>query len=125
MMLFSALSAAAALRLFPRGEALDRVLMTQRKHALAYGDPLQHRPTGDRLVCHALLRLFRKSFAAAYLQKPAKATNRLLSMFFFRSVDAWNALPPALRSSPTLPAFKRGLKHFDLSAYLKGSSSAV
>jgi hypothetical protein len=60
-----------------------------------------------------------------YLQKPAKATNRLLSMFFFRSVDAWNALPPALRSSPTLPAFKRGLKQFDLSAYLKGSSSAV
>jgi hypothetical protein len=34
-----------------------------------------------------------------YLQKPIKATNRLLSVLFFRSVDAWNALPPALRSS--------------------------
>jgi hypothetical protein len=57
-----------------------------------------------------------------YLQKPIKATNRLLSVLFFRSVDAWNALPPALRSSPSLPAFKRGLKQIDLSAYLKGSA---
>jgi hypothetical protein len=60
-----------------------------------------------------------------YLQKPAKDTNRLLSVFFFKSVDAWNALPPALRSSPTLPAFMRVLKQFYVLAYLKGSSSAV
>jgi hypothetical protein len=31
-----------------------------------------------------------------YLQKPAKATNQLLSMFFFRSVDAWNAFATSL-----------------------------
>jgi hypothetical protein len=60
-----------------------------------------------------------------YLQKLAEVTNQLKSMFFYRSIDASNALPPALRSSPTLPAFKRGLKHFDLSACLYGSSSAV
>jgi hypothetical protein len=53
-----------------------------------------------------------------YLQKCAKATNRLQTIFFFRSVDAWNVLTPALRSSPPLLAFKWGLKHFDLSAFL-------
>jgi hypothetical protein len=41
---------------------------------------------------------------------------------FFRSVDAWNALPPALRSSSSLSAYKRSLKQFDFSAYLKGSA---
>lgn len=57
-----------------------------------------------------------------YLEKPIKATHRLLSVSFFRSVDAWNALPPALRSSSSLSAYKRSLKQFDLSAYLKGSA---
>jgi hypothetical protein len=57
-----------------------------------------------------------------FLQKPIKATNRHLSIIFFRSVDAWNALPPALRSSSSLPAFKRRLKQIDLSAYRKGSA---
>jgi hypothetical protein len=57
----------------------------------------------------------------SYLQKPIKATNRLLSILFYRCVDAWNALPSALRSSSSLQAFKRGLKQCDLSAYLKGS----
>ena len=56
-----------------------------------------------------------------YLQKPIKATNRLLSTSFHRNIDAWNALPAALRSSPSLPAFKRGLKQFDLCNHLKGS----
>jgi hypothetical protein len=58
-----------------------------------------------------------------YLQKPAKATNRLLSIFSSEALTPGTLLPPALRSSPTLPAFKRGLKHFDLSAFLKGSAS--
>jgi hypothetical protein len=49
-----------------------------------------------------------------YLQKPAKASNRHLSSLFFRGVEAWNALPGVLRSPPSLPAFKRGLKHIDL-----------
>jgi hypothetical protein len=56
-----------------------------------------------------------------YLHKPAKATNRLLSVLFFRNVDAWNAMPPALRSS-SLPAFKRGFKQIYLPAYLKCSA---
>jgi hypothetical protein len=58
----------------------------------------------------------------SHSQKPIKGTNRLLSTFFFRSIDAWNALPAALRSSASLPVFKRHLKQFDLSAYLKGSA---
>jgi hypothetical protein len=57
-----------------------------------------------------------------YLRKPIKATDRLLSTFFFRSIDAWNALPAALRSSSSLAVFKRHLKQFDLSTYLKGSA---
>ena len=58
-----------------------------------------------------------------YLQKPAKATNRLRSTFFYRNIDAWNALPSALRSSTSLPAFKRYLKQLDLSNHLKGSAT--
>jgi hypothetical protein len=60
--------------------------------------------------------------AMPYLLKPTKATNRVLSTFFFRSIDAWNALPAALRSSSSLPVFKRHLKQFDLSTFLKGSA---
>jgi hypothetical protein len=57
-----------------------------------------------------------------YLQKPIEATNRLLSTFFLRSIDAWNVLPAALWSSSSLPVFKRHLKQFDLSIYLKDSA---
>jgi hypothetical protein len=56
-----------------------------------------------------------------YLLKPICASNKVLSTFFYRSVDAWNALPPSLRSCSSLPAFKRGLKNVDLNRYLKGS----
>jgi hypothetical protein len=57
-----------------------------------------------------------------YLLKPAKASNRHLSLLFFRCVEAWDALPGILKSSPSLPAFKRGLKQVDLSKFLKGSA---
>jgi hypothetical protein len=57
-----------------------------------------------------------------YLLKPAKASNKELSVLFFRCVEAWNVLPVSLRSLTSLPAFKRGLKNIDLSRYLKGSS---
>jgi hypothetical protein len=56
-----------------------------------------------------------------YLQKPAKASNRYLSTLFFRNVDAWNTLPIALQQSPSLPAFKRGIKNVDLSQFLKSN----
>jgi hypothetical protein len=39
-----------------------------------------------------------------------------------RSVDAWNALPPTLRSSSSLSAFKRSLEQFDLLPCIKGSA---
>jgi hypothetical protein len=57
-----------------------------------------------------------------YLQKPIKATNRVLSTIFFRGIDAWHALPAAMRSSSSLPVFKRHLKQFDPSTFLKGSA---
>jgi hypothetical protein len=57
-----------------------------------------------------------------YLQKPVKATNKLLSTLFYRNVDAWNALPASLRLSSSLPKFKRGLMKADLSLFLKGSA---
>ena len=57
-----------------------------------------------------------------YLQKPIKAIYQMAFISsFFRSIDAWNALPLALRCS-SLSVFKRSLKQFDLSAYLKGSA---
>lgn len=57
-----------------------------------------------------------------YLQKPVKATNKFQSTLFYRNVDAWNALPAALRLSSSLPKFKRGLMKADLSLFLKGSA---
>jgi ribonuclease P/MRP protein subunit RPP40 len=57
-----------------------------------------------------------------YLQKPTKASNKLLHSLFYRNTDAWNALPVALRLTSSLPEFKRGLKIFDLSHFLKGSA---
>jgi hypothetical protein len=58
-----------------------------------------------------------------YLQKPIHASNRQLSTFFLRNVNAWNALPASLRSCSSLPTFKLRLKQLDLSAFLKGSAS--
>ena len=56
-----------------------------------------------------------------YFSKPTKATNKTLSLLFYRWVDAWKALPVYLRLSPWLTAFKRGLNNTDLSSFLKGS----
>jgi hypothetical protein len=55
------------------------------------------------------------------LQRPTKASNKLLHTLFFRQVEAWNSLPPPLKSASSLPIFKRGLKNIDLSKFLKGS----
>ena len=82
----------------------------------------RHTPFNPNDVFIVYLPEARSRSNQPYLQKPVKATNRLLSTLFFRNVDAWNALPSALRSSPSLLAFKRGIKHIDLSAYLKGST---
>lgn len=56
-----------------------------------------------------------------YLQKPAKAGNKFLSLLYYRCAEAWNTLPASLRLSSSLPTFKRGLKNIDLSRFLKGS----
>jgi hypothetical protein len=56
------------------------------------------------------------------LQKPIHATNKLLSTLFFRCIDAWNSLPVELKMSSSLAQFKRGVKHVDLSTFLKGSA---
>jgi hypothetical protein len=54
-----------------------------------------------------------------YLQKSIHASKRQLSTFFLRNVDAWNALPASMRSSSSIPAFKRFSKQLDLSVLLK------
>jgi hypothetical protein len=47
----------------------------------------------------------------------------LYQFFFPGSVDTWNALPPAFRSTPSpISAFKHGLKQTDLSAYFEDSA---
>ena len=56
-----------------------------------------------------------------YLQKPPKASNKMLHTLFYRQVDAWNLLPDVLKFTSSLPVFKRGLKNVDLSQFLKGS----
>ena len=56
-----------------------------------------------------------------YLQKPTKASNKLLHTLFYRNVDAWNSLPIALRCASSLHLFKSTLKRVDLSRFLKGS----
>jgi hypothetical protein len=56
-----------------------------------------------------------------YLQTPTKTSNKLLHTLFYRSVDAWNALPVALRSVSSLFMFKSELRTADLFRYLKGS----
>jgi hypothetical protein len=59
--------------------------------------------------CTLRIRLF------FYQLKLIQPTNRLLLTLFPRSVDAWNALPAALRSSISLPVIGRcDLKEFDL-----------
>ena len=57
-----------------------------------------------------------------YLQKPAKACEKLLFSFFFRSVDAWNFLPVEIRQLESLPAFKRKLKQINLTSFMKGNA---
>ena len=60
-----------------------------------------------------------------YLQEPVKTTNKFLSILFYRCVEAWNSLPAFLRSSTSLPAFKRGLKSIGLSRFLKATFERV
>jgi ribonuclease P/MRP protein subunit RPP40 len=59
------------------------------------------------------------------LQKPIKASNKLLSGIFYRYIDAWNNLPADLRLLSNLSSFKRGLRRIDFSTYLKGSMNTV
>ena len=54
------------------------------------------------------------------IQKPRKATQKYLSSFLFRGVDAWNSLPPAIRTLDSLPKFKQALKNIDLTRFLIG-----
>lgn len=55
-----------------------------------------------------------------YLQKPTKAANKLLLLFFFyRQVDAQNALPVTIGSISLLPVFERERKNIDSTQKLK------
>jgi hypothetical protein len=60
-----------------------------------------------------------------YLQRPTKASSKLLQRPFYRQVEAWNSLPTALKSGSSFPSFKRGLTSIDLSKFLKGSVTSV
>ena len=60
---------------------------------------------------------------SSHLVKPIKASNTLLHTLFYRHVEAWNSLPTVLKSTSSLPSFKRGLKNADLSKFLKGSAT--
>jgi hypothetical protein len=57
-----------------------------------------------------------------YLQKPVKASKKLLYTTFYRNVEAWSALPVSLRSLSSVQAFRSGLENVDLSSFLNDSS---
>jgi hypothetical protein len=58
----------------------------------------------------------------SFIKKPAhNMSNKTLATLFYRCIDAWNFLPADLRLSQSLLSFKRGLKNFELSRFLKGS----
>jgi hypothetical protein len=54
------------------------------------------------------------------LQKPRRANQKLLSSFCCRAIDAWNALPPSVKTQDSLPKFKRALLDVNLSKFLLG-----
>lgn len=60
--------------------------------------------------------------ASSYLIRPRKCCEKLLSYLSFRSIDAWNDLPPEIKSATSLSCFKTAIKIFDLNKYLKGSA---
>jgi len=47
----------------------------------------------------------------------------LQSAFYFRYLDCWNALPVTVKQSSVLTSFKRKIKLYDLSKYLKASAT--
>ena len=55
------------------------------------------------------------------LLKPLRASSNLSSFFSYRSVDAWNYLPPDVKLLTSFLAFKSAIKLVDLSAFLKCS----
>ena len=57
-----------------------------------------------------------------YLQKPIKRSGVLDCSFFYRAVNAWNALPAEVKQSQSLLAFKTRLDNTDLSKFVIGTS---
>ena len=55
------------------------------------------------------------------LLKPLRASSKLTSSFFYRSVGAWNHLPSKTKLLTSLQSFKLAIKLVDLSAFLKCS----
>ena len=43
------------------------------------------------------------------IQKPQKASKKLMSSCFYRAIDAWNSLSPSIRNADSLPKFKNAL----------------
>lgn len=74
----------------------------------------------DHFLIHRPITSSRSSMPL--LQKPLRCNSKLSSSFFFRQVDAWNSLPCALKSLPSLTSFKSAIKLTNLSTFLKGNA---
>ena len=74
----------------------------------------------DHFLIHRPITSSRSSMPL--LQKPLRCNSKLSSSFFFRQVDAWNSLPCALKSLPSLTSFKSAIKLTNLSSFLKGNA---
>ena len=59
---------------------------------------------------------------APFLQKSSNFKQCLQSSFFFRQLDCWNSLPLSIKQLPSLPLFKRQIKLFDFTKFLRGSA---
>ena len=74
----------------------------------------------DHFLIHRPITSSRSSMPL--LQKPLRCNTKLSSSFFYRQVDAWNSLPCALKSLPSLTSFKSAIKQINLSSFLKGNA---
>ena len=74
----------------------------------------------DHFLIHQPIPSSRSSMPL--LQKPLRCISKLSSSFFYRHVDAWNNLPCALKSLPSLTSFNSAIKLVNLSSFLQGKA---
>jgi len=114
-----------------RLRALELELLDLSLGALNF-DLIQYYKVLNNLTCIELNLHFHHYYPPTSSRYPSplfqQCTNlnkNLLSSFFLRYVDCWNALPENVRQSSLLTSFKRKINLFDLCKYLKASATDI